>query len=65
MDDHGEADAMAWELRRRESTGRPLGDETFVKSIGRLIGRALVPRKPGRKPARAKAETSKAKPPEK
>ena len=37
-------------LRRRESTGRPLGDEPFLKRIGRLLGRDLVPKKPGPAP---------------
>ena len=37
-------------LRRRASTGRPLGDEAFVKKIAALLGRDLTPNKPGRKP---------------
>jgi len=37
-------------LRRRESTGRPLGDKSFVKKIAALLGRDLTPKKPGRKP---------------
>jgi hypothetical protein len=37
-------------LRRRESSGRPLGDEPFLKRIGRLLGRDLVPKKPGPAP---------------
>ena len=41
-------------LRRRESTGRPLGDESFLRKIGRVIGRDLVPRKPGPVPKKAK-----------
>jgi len=37
-------------MRRHESTGRPLGDVKFLKKIGRLLGRDLVPRKPGPAP---------------
>ena len=37
-------------LRRRASTGRPLGDEAFVKKIAAFLGRDLTPKKPGRKP---------------
>ena len=40
--------ATAKLLRRHENTGRPLGDERFVKRIGRLLGRKLLPGKPGR-----------------
>jgi REP-associated tyrosine transposase len=38
------------ELDKRERTGRPLGDVEFVKRIGRMLGRDLLPRKAGRKP---------------
>ena len=41
-------------LRGRESTGRPLGDESFVRRIGRLLGRDLVPKKRGPVPKKAK-----------
>jgi len=34
----------------RQTTGRPLGDEAFLKGIGRLLGRDLVPKKPGPAP---------------
>ena len=34
---------------RHERTGRPLGDERFVKRVSKLIGRDLMPKKPGRK----------------
>ena len=37
-------------LRRHESTGRPLGDESFVRNLGAMVGRPLAPQKPGRKP---------------
>lgn len=30
-------------------TGRPLGDEKFIKKMERITGRILMPRKPGRK----------------
>ncbi|MCB2156801.1 hypothetical protein KQI84_18135 [bacterium] len=29
-------------------TGRPLGDEGFVRRLERLLGRSLAPKKPGR-----------------
>ena len=41
-------------LRRRESTGRPLGDESFLRKIGRLLGRDLLPKRPGPVPKKAK-----------
>ncbi len=34
---------------RHERTGRPLGDEGFVQRVSKLIGRDLMPKKPGRK----------------
>lgn len=36
-------------LRRCTRTGRPLGDERFVDRLERLSGRALRPRRPGRR----------------
>ena len=36
-------------MRQRENTGRPLGDEPFVKRLGELLGRDLLPRKRGPK----------------
>ncbi len=33
-----------------ERTGRPLGEEAFVKKVCRILGRDLVPKKPGPKP---------------
>ncbi len=36
-------------MRRGENTGRPLGDEGFVKTVGKLLGRDLLPKRPGRK----------------
>jgi putative transposase len=40
-------------LRARTQSGRPCGDEEFLRDIGSRIGRDLLPRKPGRKPAPA------------
>ena len=37
------------QLRRHESTGRPAGDETFLRRLERRLGLDLHPRKPGRK----------------
>ena len=34
-------------MRQRASTGRPLGDADFVKEIGQLLSRDLLPKKPG------------------
>jgi len=36
------------ELRGHARTGRPLGDETFVERLERLVGRVLKPQKGGR-----------------
>jgi putative transposase len=38
------------ELRRHESTGRPLGGERFLGRLERMVGRVLHPAKAGRKP---------------
>jgi putative transposase len=35
-------------IGRHENTGRPLGDEPFVKKVGALLGRDLLPSKGGR-----------------
>jgi len=35
-------------LRMHERTGRPLGDEAFVKRLKRKLGKILVPQKAGR-----------------
>lgn len=37
-------------LRRAESTGRPVGSVAWLQGLERSTGRALRPRKPGRKP---------------
>ncbi len=36
-------------FRRHERTGRPLGDEGFIRQVSKLVGRDLIPKKPGRK----------------
>jgi putative transposase len=38
-------------LRRHECTGRPLGDESFVTRLERMLGRVLRRQKPGPKPS--------------
>jgi REP-associated tyrosine transposase len=40
-------------LQRHERTGRPLGDKSFVQKLSHLLGRDLLPGKPGR-PRRGK-----------
>jgi len=35
-------------LRLHENTGRPLGQEGFVRRLERRLGRKLLPGKPGR-----------------
>lgn len=45
-------------IRRGERTGRPLGSREFIERLEGSTGRALAPRKPGRKP---KARKIKAK----
>jgi putative transposase len=42
---------IAEALRSHVKTGRPLGDEAFVTSVERTLGRALRPRVRGRRPA--------------
>ncbi|VAX05824.1 hypothetical protein MNBD_GAMMA26-591 [hydrothermal vent metagenome] len=36
-------------FRRHARTGRPLGNEGFVRQVSKLVGRDLIPRKAGRK----------------
>ena len=43
-------------LRRSERTGRPAGSADWLVALERSTGRALLPRKPGRKPIVAGAE---------
>ena len=37
-------------IRDRTYTGRPCGDERFVKQVEAIVGRPLTPQKPGPKP---------------
>ena len=47
-------------MRRLENTGRPLGDAEFVKEIGQLLSRDLLPKKSGPKgPKKKKPKTRK------
>ncbi len=46
-------------MRQRENIGRPLGDENFVKLIGQLLSRDLLPKKRGPKGPRKKGKTPK------
>jgi len=39
------------DLRRAESTGRPLGAPDFVDGLERVLGRPIARRAPGRKPS--------------
>jgi len=43
-------------MRQRESTGRPLGDTEFLKQMGELISRDLLPQKRGPKGPRKKGK---------
>jgi len=38
---------LAVAMRQRDNTGRPLGDGNFVKRLGALLGRDLLPKKRG------------------
>ncbi len=49
--------AMLVRLRAAETTGRPLGAAEFIDQLERRLGRALRPRKPGRKPRMDALET--------
>ena len=46
-------------LREREGTGRPLGNEDFIKGLERLLGRPLARRAPGRKPREERDDQQK------
>jgi len=46
-------------MRQRENTGRPLGDEDFIKQIGQLLSRDLLPQKRGPKGPRKKPKKAK------
>jgi putative transposase len=43
-------------LRGAETTGRPLGNEDFIKGLERLLGRPVARRAPGRRPATRDAD---------
>jgi len=41
-------------IQRHTRTGRPLGTTAFVRSLERVTGRPLLPKRAGRKPAESK-----------
>ena len=45
-------------MHRHEATGRPPGGRSFVQKLEALLGRTLLPRKPGPKP-KAKQEAKR------
>jgi putative transposase len=45
----GEDDAQSMALRRAETTGRPLGNDAFLRKVARQTGRDPHPAKPGPK----------------
>ena len=47
---------FAAQMQRHENTGRPLGGESFIKKFEAMLGRALLPGKPGRPKKKLKAE---------
>jgi hypothetical protein len=47
--------AIGERLARHEATGRPLGELPFLERLTALLGRDLIPKKPGRK-AKQKAK---------
>jgi putative transposase len=57
LDTEPEAAVLA-RLRAAETTGRPLGTEDFVARLEALMRRTLRPQKPGRKAAKADADTT-------
>lgn len=46
-------------LRASEGTGRPLGNEDFIKGLERVLGRPLARRAPGRKPREPNTQQAK------
>jgi putative transposase len=46
--------ALASAIRQCERTGRPLGDLKFLGRVGQLLGRDLIPKKPGPQAKRPK-----------
>ena len=45
-----DGDDVASVMRHHEKTGRPLGGLEFLKKVGQMIGRDLVPKRPGPRP---------------
>ena len=45
-----DADEDFSDLRRAETTGRPLGTPEFVDGLEKILGRKIARRAPGRKP---------------
>jgi len=41
-------EALAAGMRKRENTGRPLGDEDFIRALETSLGRSILPKKGGR-----------------
>jgi len=46
-------------MRKHETTGRPLGNEDFVKEVVELLSRDLLPKKRGLKGPRKKRRRSR------
>lgn len=49
LQDHMQ-DGMATVFEAHARTGRPMGSEPFIKRVSAILGRDLLPQKPGRKP---------------
>lgn len=54
----GNASKTDRRLRERTFTGRPCGNETFIKEAERLLGRRLAHQKPGPKPQQVRASAA-------
>ena len=54
-----DCEAVAPLLRLDETTGRPISGDAFLATIGCLIGRNLMPNKPGPKPKRRSNDENK------
>ena len=50
----GISEEDAGKIQSSERTGRPLGDESFIKKLEKMTGRLLRKKKPGPKPKLAK-----------
>ena len=60
LSDEPSAEEMKF-LRAQTQTGRPCGDDAFVRKIGAQIGRDLIPKKPGpkrREPKKPESQNS-------